>query len=117
MPPHVTIIAMTNTRHARPRGEFERVPLSELRQGRHGKHHDLTTNIASQIATLPDGEAMRIPAEDVGVSLPNLRSAIDRAMAARDIKIGTFSDGKNLFVWKKTAGTAQYERKPRRSRK
>jgi hypothetical protein len=108
---------MNNTRHARSRDEFERVPLSELRQGRQGKHHDLTTDIASQIDSLADGEAMRIPLKDVDVSLPNLRSAIGRAMAARGIKIGTFSDDKNLFVWKKTAGTTRYERKPRPARK
>lgn len=60
---------------------------------------------------------MRIPVEDVGLSMANLRSAIGRAMAARGMKIGTFADGKNLFVWKKTAGTARYERKPRRARK
>lgn len=89
----------------------------EIVARRHGKHYDLTTDVASQIETLPDGEAMRIPVEDIGVSLPNLRSAIGRAMVARGIKIGTFSDGQNLFVWKKTAGTVRYERKPRRSRK
>jgi hypothetical protein len=105
---------MNNIRRARSRDDFERVPLSELRQGRQGKHHDLTTDIAAQIDRLPDGEAMKIPLEDVHVSLPNLRSAIGRTMLARDIKVGTFSDGKNLFIWKKTAGTAPYERKPRR---
>jgi hypothetical protein len=109
--------AMNNTRQARSRNDFERVPLSELRQGRHGKHHDLMSDIVAQIARLPDGEAMRIPLEDVEVSLPNLRSAVSRAMQARGIRTGTFSDGDNLFIWKKTAGTARYERKPRREHK
>ena len=108
---------MNNTRHTRSRDEFERVPLSALRQGRHGKHHDLTSDIAAQIARLRDGEAIRIPLENVDLSLPNLRSAVSRAMQARGIRIGTFSDGDNLFVWKKTPGTARYERKPRRERK
>ena len=111
---HASIVAMNNTRHARSRNEFERIPWSEIRQGRHGKHHDLTSDIAAQIAGLSDGEAMRIPLEDVDVSLPNLRSAVSRAMQARGIQIGTFSDGDNLFIWNKTAGTARYERKPRR---
>jgi hypothetical protein len=108
------MVAMNNTRRARSRNEFERIPLSELRQGRHGKHHDLMSDIAAQIAELSDGEAMRIPLEDVDVSLPNLRSAVSRASQARGIPIGTSSDGNNLFIWKKTAGTARYERKPRR---
>ena len=105
---------MNSRRHAQSRNEFERVPLSELHQTRHGKHHDLTADIAAQIARLSDGEAMRIPLEEVDVTLPNLRSAVSRAMQARGIQIGTFSDGDNLFIWKKTAGTARYERKPRR---
>ena len=108
---------MNSARHTQSRSEFERVPLSKLRQGRHGKHHDLTSDIADQIVQLPDGEAMRIPLQDVDVTLPNLRSAISRAMQGRGIEIGTFSDGDNLFIWKKTAGTARYERKPRREQK
>lgn len=108
---------MNNPRHARSRNEFERLPLSELRQGRHGKHHDLMADIAAQIARLSDGEAMRIPIEDVDVTLPNLRAAVSRAMQARGIQTGTFSDGDNLFIWRKTAGTARYERKPRREKK
>jgi hypothetical protein len=108
---------MNNTRQARSGSEFERVPLSELRQGRHGKHHDLMLNIAAQIARLPDGEAMKIPLENLEVSLPNLRSAVSRAMQTRGVQIGTLSDGDNLFIWKKTAGTSRYERKPRRLKK
>jgi len=54
-----------------------------LSQGRHGKHHDLMSDIAAQIVGLSDGEAMKIPLEDVDVSLPNLRSAVSRAMQAR----------------------------------
>jgi len=96
--------------------EFERLPLAELRQGRHGKHHDLMNKIASEIGSLADGEAMRIPLDDVDVPLPNLRAAVTRAMATRGVRIATFCDGKSLFLWKKTAGTAQYERKPRRIR-
>ena len=91
--------------------EFERLPLSELRQGRHGKHHDLVGRIAGEIEALADGEALRIPVESMDISLANLRSAVSRAMTSRGVKIGTFSDGESLFVWRKTAGTARYERK------
>jgi hypothetical protein len=91
--------------------ELQRVPLSELRQGRHGKHHDLVAKLAGEIQTLPDGEALRIPLGGMDISLANVRSAISRAMTSRGVKIGTFSDGESLFVWRKTAGTARYERK------
>ena len=96
--------------------KLERLPLSELRQGRHGKHHDLVGRIAAEIEALPDGEALKIPLDSMDISLANLRSAVSRAMTSRGVKTGTFSDGKSLFVWRKTAGTARYERK-RRSRK
>lgn len=95
---------------------FQRLPLSELRQGRHGKHHDLASRIAGEIEALADGEALKIPVESMDISLANLRSAVSRAMTSRGVKIGTFSDGESLFVWRKTAGTARYERQ-RGSRK
>lgn len=91
--------------------EFQRLPLSELRQGRHGKHHDLAGRIAGEIEALSDGEALKIPLDGMDISLANLRSAVTRAMTSRGVKIGTFSDGESLFVWRKTAGTARYERK------
>jgi hypothetical protein len=81
----------------------------------HGKHHDMVARIAAEIEARPDGEALRIPLDGMQVSLANLRSAISRAMTSRRVKIGTFSDGESLCVWRKTAGTARYERK-RRSR-
>jgi len=93
------------------RPEFQRLPLSELRQGRQGKHYDLAARIAGEIETLPDGEALRIPLDGMEISLANLRSAVTRAMTSRGVKIGTFSNGESLFVWRKTAGTARYERK------
>lgn len=93
--------------------KLERLPLSELRQGRHGKHHDLVGRIAGEIEALPEGEALKIPMDSLDISLANLRSAIARAMTSRGVKIGTFSDGKSLFVWRKTEGTARYERKRR----
>jgi len=105
---------MNNARRSERQSEFERLPLSELRQGRHGKHHDLMEKIAREIGTLADGEAMRIPLDDLDVSLPNLRSAVTRAMLTRGVRIATFCDGKSLFLWKKTPGTTRYERKPRR---
>jgi hypothetical protein len=65
--------------------------------------------------TLTDGEALRIPLDGMDISLANLRSAVTRAMTSRGARIGTFCDGDNLFVWRKTTGTARYERKPRKS--
>jgi len=97
--------------------KFQKVPLAELRQGRRGKHRDLIDVLRKELATLADGEAMKIPLDSVnGLSLANLRSAIVRAMKSHGVKIATFSDGDSLFAWRKTPGTSRYERKrgPRR---
>ena len=94
--------------------QLERLPLAELRQGRRGKHYDLVGKIAGEIEALPDGDALRISLAGMNLSLANLRSAVTRAMTSRGVKIGTFSDGESLFVWRKTAGTARYERKRRK---
>jgi hypothetical protein len=92
--------------------KFQKVRLSELRQGRRGKHRDLVEVIASELDQLNDAEAIKIPLNTVnGLSLANLRSAISRAMKSRGVKIATFSDGDSLFVWRKTPGTSRYERK------
>ena len=103
---------MNKSRHSGA-PKFERLPLSKLRQGRQGKHHDLMNRIAEEMESLPDGEAMGIPFADLDIPLANLRSAVTRAMGVRDVKVGTFFDGKSLYVWKKTARTARYERKSR----
>lgn len=104
---------MKTTGRAKTQLAFERLPLSELRQGRHGKHHDLTSEIARQVETLAEGEALKVAVDRTEVTLPNLRSAITRAMAVRGTRIATVSDGEHLFIWKKTQGTAKYERKTR----
>jgi hypothetical protein len=93
---------------------FQRIPLSQIRQGRHGKHHDLVARIAQEMEALTDGEALRIPLGGMDISLANLRSAVARAMTSRGVKIGTFSDGDSLFVWRKTASTTRYERKQKK---
>jgi hypothetical protein len=91
---------------------YEKVPLSELRHGRRGKHRSLVDTIVTQLGDLADAEAMKIPLSSVdGISLANLRAAVSRATKSRGVKIATFSDGESLFVWKKTPGTSGYERK------
>jgi hypothetical protein len=92
--------------------EYERIPLSDLKQGRRGKHRALVDGIMAELDALRDAEAMRIPLSSVtGVSLANLRSALNRAAKSAGLKTASFFDGESLFVWKKTPGTSQYERK------
>ena len=96
---------------------FKRVRVAELRQGRRGKHHDAVMPIVDEIESLPDGEAIIIPLGEMQIPLMNLRSALTKASAARELRVSTYSDGNSLYVWRKTPGSRTYERTPRRAPK
>jgi len=91
---------------------YESISLSELRQGRLGKHHELVENILRQLRALPEGQAIKIPLNSVnGLSRANLRSAIVRAASSRAIRVSTYSGSGDFYVWSRTRNTARYERK------
>src|SRR5207253_3607798 len=91
--------------------KYESISLSELRQGRLGKHHELVENILRQLRALPEGQAIKIPLNSVnGLSRANLRSAIVRAASSRAIRVSTYSDSDYFYVWSRTRNTARYER-------
>jgi hypothetical protein len=80
---------------------FDTVNVSELRHSRRGKHHAFMQEILKDLELLADRKAMKIPLDKVpGVSLVNLRAAITRATSSLNIRVRTYSDGNNLFVWK-----------------
>ena len=106
----------SNKRKISP-GQFKRVGLAELRQGRRGKHHDTVVPIVEEIAALPDGEAIEIPLSAVDLPLANLRSAVVKAAASRGLKVATYSDKTTLYVWRKTAASQAYERADKRRAK
>ena len=84
--------------------------VADLRQGRRGKHHELVMPIIDEIAELADGEALVISPGAFKIPLSHLRSALTKAAVSRDLKIATYSEDGSLYVWRKTAGTSQYER-------
>jgi hypothetical protein len=80
---------------------YECVPLSELPQGRRGKHHKLVTSILRELTILPAASAMKIPLKELGgVTLANLRSAVHRASVAENLSVGTSSDEHHFYIWK-----------------
>ena len=92
--------------------KYESISLSELRQGRLSKHHELVENILRQLQDLPDEQALKIPLDSVnGLSKANLRAAIVRAASARAMPVSTYSDHDTFYVWSRTRSTARYERK------
>jgi hypothetical protein len=97
--------------------KFERVALNELTQRRRGKHDELMVRIVSDLLTLPDGEAIKVPLAEVkGVSVANLRAAVARATSSRGLKIATYSDAENFYLWARTKKTERYERNIKRAR-
>lgn len=95
---------------------FRRIALNVLKQHRRGKHDKLTRKILDELATLPDGEAITIPlSEAKQLSVSKLRSAVARATSSRGLKIATYSDDTNFYVWNRTKKTARYERNVKRA--
>lgn len=87
-----------------PDTKYRHVEISDLKRGRHGKHHQLVQGIVRELATLRAGSALEIPLADVGgVGLANLRSAVHRAAASNDVDIETVADDGKFYVWKAKA--------------
>jgi len=73
-------------------------------------------HILDELSTLAESEAMKVPLADIkGVSVANLRAALARATSSRGLKIATYSDGENFYLWQRTKKTARYERNVERA--
>jgi hypothetical protein len=80
--------------------KYRQVQISNLKRGRHGKHHELVQGIVRELATLQPGSALEIPLADVGgIGLANLRSAVHRAAASSGLEIETVADDGKFYVW------------------
>ena len=83
--------------------KYRQVALSSLRKGRRGKHHDLVEGILEELDAVPEGSALEIPLDGVGIGLANVRSAVHRGAAAKGLEIETLADEKKFYVFKKAA--------------
>lgn len=91
---------------------FQAVALATLRLGRRGKHHELVSKVIKQLKSTPGGSALQIPLSRIkSLSPPDFRSAISRMAVAEGLKISTYSDSENFYVWLRSATTKDYERK------
>ena len=80
---------------------YQTVPVEALQQTRKGKHYDFVSGVLSDLEVLKPGSAIKIPLEGVkGISVVKLRAAINRATAAKGMKISTSSDAGNFYVWR-----------------
>jgi hypothetical protein len=90
---------------------FPRIALSSLRQKRRGKHHELVGKVIKELKSAADATAIQVPLSRLkGVSAPDFRSAISRAASAEGLKISTYSDAVNFYVWVRSSKTREYER-------
>lgn len=91
---------------------FQRVALAALRQGRRGKHHHLVLKVMKELNSTPEGAALQIPLSRIkGLSPADFRSAISRGASADGLKISSYSDSENFYVWLRSPKTKGYERK------
>ncbi len=80
---------------------FTVVPLDSLSKNRRGKHRLIVSKILSDLEKLPPGSALRIPRNSLsGQKLVNVRSALNRATRALDLRVCTSTDDENFYVWK-----------------
>ena len=95
-----------NSRNRR-QANYETVDLEGLQKTRRGKHHDFVGGVLEDLEGLKSGSAIKIPLTDVkGVSVLKLRAALNRACAAKGIRISTSSDSENFYVWAAAAKKA-----------
>jgi hypothetical protein len=83
----------------RQTSEVEKVPLSSVKQRRHGKHHELMQQVLKELTDLSSDTALKVPLGDF--SAKDLRSAVFRAATSQHLKISSISDDNNLYVWKR----------------
>ena len=73
---------------------------ADVPKGRDGKHKQIITQLLSDIEQLSDGSALKIPLSELPDTKENIRSALGRAAAQREISIATSSNDEFLYVWK-----------------
>ncbi len=79
---------------------FESVSQADVPKGRDGKHKQIITQLLSDIEQLKVGSALKVPLAELPDSKENIRSALSRAAAQRNLHIATSSNDEFLFVWK-----------------
>jgi hypothetical protein len=80
---------------------YTAVDLSDIPQGRKGKHRKTVADILADLAKLSDKQAVKIPLSSLnGEKMQNLRSALNRVTRERKLPVLTSSDEKYLYVWR-----------------
>jgi hypothetical protein len=78
---------------------FTSMVRADVPQGRNGKHKQIVSVIMSDLESLKDGSAIKIPLTDLAESKEKVRSALNRATRKAGLKVATASDETFLYVW------------------
>ena len=81
---------------------FTSMALTDVPQGRNGKHKEIVTKILSDLDQVKPGVALKVPLAELAESKENVRSALNRASHKRGQAVATASDEEFLYVWNET---------------
>ncbi len=83
----------------KPAPNFDSMLQKDVPQQRNGKHREIVSQILSDIESLADGRALKIPLHELADTKENIRSALNRATRQRGLNVSTASDEEFLYVW------------------
>lgn len=81
--------------------KFSAVSQGAVPNSRKGKHNQIVTDILGDVEAVSSRDAVRIPRDQLGSSVANVRSALNRASKKRNYELSTAADHDDLFVWRK----------------
>lgn len=87
------------------RKRFNNVPQADVPHGRRGKHRQVVDDILDDLAHLKDGNALKIPLEEIA-SKEKVRSALNRATRKAEKNVATAADAGFLYIWNSKNGHA-----------
>ena len=78
---------------------FKTLQLGDVPHSRAGKHKKIVSMILRDLDQLKKGAALRVPLGELGSTLENVRSALNRATRSSKRNVATASDENFLYVW------------------
>lgn len=85
---------------------YKTMPLSDVPQGRKGKHNEIVHKILADLEQVREGIALKIPLAGLDFSKEKVRSALNRATRKAGKVVATASDDTFLYVWTEKAADA-----------
>jgi hypothetical protein len=78
---------------------FKTLDLGDVPHSRAGKPKRIVSMILRDLDQLKEGAALRVPRGELGNTLENVRSALNRATRGAKRNVATATDENFLYVW------------------